>query len=132
MIERAELCRHRNSTLKAGVMPWSFSAIGGSRRAMSPHSSGRPPQQVSVRKASNWRMPATRTAWMICLPWRVAWVRPARSRAARWKEVVEGGEAEAGGEVAGGEAGGAGRHEQADQAQPGFHREGGEGRGGFQ
>ena len=60
MIERAELCVHRNSTLKAGVMPVSSSGKGGSRRAMSPHSSGRPPQQVSVRKASNCRKPAIR------------------------------------------------------------------------
>ncbi len=62
MIERAELCVQRNSTLKAGVMDWSFSGKGGSNRPRSPHSSGFPPQQVSVRNVSNCRRPAMRTA----------------------------------------------------------------------
>ncbi len=89
MIERAELCVHRKSTLKAGVMPWSSSGKGGSKRAMSPHSSGRPAQQVSVRNPSRRRRPATRTAWTICRPCRVDWVRPARSSAERWNDSVE-------------------------------------------
>ena len=53
MIERAELRVQRNSTLNAGGHAGALLGQGGSRRAMSPHSSGRPPQQVSVRNDSS-------------------------------------------------------------------------------
>ncbi len=62
MIERAEFRVHRNSTLKAGVMAVLSSGIGGSSRARSPHSSGRPAQQDSVRNASSSRSATNRTA----------------------------------------------------------------------
>ena len=132
MIERAELCVHRNSTLNAGVMPLSSSSgSGGSRRARSPHSSGRPPQQVSVRNASSRRSPVMRTACTICRPWRVDCVRPARSRAARWKESVDEGTAEPGGDLAGGQAAGSLGDQQPHQVEPGLLRERREGSGGF-
>src|ERR1043166_3747086 len=50
MSERAALWVHRNRTLKAGVIPWFSSGKEESSCAKSPQSSGRPPQQVSVRK----------------------------------------------------------------------------------
>ena len=62
MIERAELRVQRNSTLKTGVIGSLSSERGGSSVARSPHSSGRPPQQASVRKASSSRSAITRKA----------------------------------------------------------------------
>ena len=93
MIERAELCVHRNSTLNAGVMPWSSSGTGeAGGRCRRTVRAGRRSRSRSERRATA-AGPANRTAWMICRPWRVDWVRPARSSAARWKERVEAGTA---------------------------------------
>ena len=50
MVDRAEFRVQRNRTLKAGTMGASSLDARGVRRAMSPHNSGRPPQQVSDQK----------------------------------------------------------------------------------
>ena len=93
MIERAEFRVQRNRTLKAATMVSSFLDVAGSRRAMSPHNSGWPPQHCLERKASNSRRATMRTACTICRPCRVDWVRPTRSSAERWNERVEAGTA---------------------------------------
>ena len=57
MIERAELCVQRNSTLNAGVMILASlsSSLSGMSRATSPHKSGRPLQQSRVRNFTSPR-----------------------------------------------------------------------------
>src|ERR1700726_2763409 len=61
MIDRAEFRVQRNRTLNAGVVKLLSSGKGGSRLTKSPHSSGCPPQQVSVRKMSRSRITGRRT-----------------------------------------------------------------------
>ena len=59
MIERAELWVQRNRTLKAGVMKLSVAFVtsdgAGYRCKMSPHSSGRPPQQSRAMNSTSSR-----------------------------------------------------------------------------
>ncbi len=130
MIERAELCVHRNSTLKAGVMPLSSSGLGEAGGDVAAQFG--PAAAAGLGQEAEQLPQAREPHGVDDLPALAGGLRQAGAlERGEMEREGRGGHCEPRRDVTRRKAGGALRDQQAHQVEPGFLRQCREGGGGL-